>query len=97
MVVFDITEDGEVMAAYAAITGSEIKEFGGKYDQWKVPLFKWRTAGLEKGSYVKANCIALVPLSTFKSEKYIGRMDRTDFKNMIRKIEKFIESGETPW
>ena len=99
VVIFKI-KNGQAIAAYATITGSSIKNVKGKYDKWKVPIFKWATAGLEKGSYVKVNCYAYTPISMFESKKikdYIGQMDQIDFNNVIQKIEEFVESGEIPW
>jgi hypothetical protein len=99
VVIFKI-KNGQAIVAYATITGTNIKDFEGKYDKWKVPIFKWATAGLEKGSYVKANCYAYIPISIFENKKtkdYIGQMDQIDFNNTIQKIDEFVESGETPW
>ncbi len=96
VVIFDICDD-EVLAGFATITGSEIKDLDGTYDKWKVPLFQWKSACLEKPSYVKANCYAYIPISAFETKKYIGRMSQYDFSNVIRTIEEFVESDETPW
>lgn len=96
IVIFDICDD-EVLAGFATITGAGIKDFDGTFDKWKVALHQWASAGLEKPSYVKANCYAYIPISAFETKKYIGQLHRTDFVSVKRKIEEFVESDETPW
>lgn len=96
VVVYGFDEDNPLIAAFAAITRSEIRDFDGKYDKWKVPIFKYYEANLDP-SYVKANCIATVDKGIFDNIDYIGRMDRIDLKNVIKKIEEFINSDDEPW
>ncbi|RAK15315.1 PemK-like, MazF-like toxin of type II toxin-antitoxin system [Anoxybacillus vitaminiphilus] len=97
VVIIDIIDDTPVFATFATITGSNIKDFNDRFDKWKVPLFQWEHAGLEKGSYVKANCIAQVEASAFKKEDYIGKIHPYDLKNVNKKVEEFINSEEDPW
>jgi len=49
-----------VIASFATIAGVEIKDFDGKYDKWKSPIFQCKNTGLDKKSCVKANNIATV-------------------------------------
>lgn len=94
VVVLDFDEDNPVIAT---ITSSPIENFDNKYDEWQVPLFHWLSSGLDKGSYVKANCVATVDIISFEPKKYIGKIHRNDFKNVKKGVEEFINSGEEPW
>lgn len=97
VVILDIVNDKPVVATFAEITGSSIKSFDDRYDKWQVPLFNWSSSGLKKGSYVKANCVATVDTKHFKRKDYIGKIHPYDFKNVVARVEEFINSGEEPW
>lgn len=97
VVVCDFNNEYPLISSFATITTSKIRKFDGKYDKWKVPLFKWAESGLREPSYVKANCIATVDKSVFKKESYIGKMNRTDLKHVKRKVQEFQLSGEEAW
>src|SRR5690625_247690 len=60
VVIYYFEGDSPVIASFATITGAEIKDFDGKYDKWKSPIFQWKNTGLDKKSCVKANNIATV-------------------------------------
>lgn len=97
VVIYDFDGDIPMVASFAAITGSEIKDFEGKYDKWKSPIFQWRSAGLDKASYVKANNIATVDVDAFNKKNYIGQLVEFDLRNALLKINEFLDSGEEPW
>lgn len=97
VVIYGFENDTPLIASFAAITKSKIDNFDGKYDKWKSPIFKWKDAGLSEPSYVKANNIATIDRKVFKRKDYIGKMDETDLKNAINKIQEFLNSGEEPW
>jgi hypothetical protein len=96
VVIYDFDEDIPVIVSFAAITSSKIIDFDGKFDKWKVPIFRYREAGLDY-SFVKANCIATVDKSAFKPSNYIGNMDKLDLKNVKNRIAEFLESGDEFW
>src|SRR5690625_1702944 len=79
-VIYDFDGDSPIIASFATISGAEIKDFKGKYDKWKSPIFQWRNAGLDKESYVKANNIAEVATNVFNKKDYIGRLVDFDLK-----------------
>src|SRR5690625_1844254 len=97
VVICDFDGSAPIVASFAAITGVEIKDFEGKYDKWKSPIFKWRDAGLDKESYVKANNIAVVDAAVFNKKDYIGQLVDFDLRNALIKINEFLDSGEEPW
>ena len=97
VVVLDITNDNLIIATFATITSSSIKDFNDKYDKWQVPLFHWKFAGLNRASYVKANCVATVNIEEFKTKDYIGKIHHDDFQNVKIRVEEFIESEEDFW
>jgi hypothetical protein len=96
VVIYAFVDDNPLLATFATITRSEILDFDGKYDKWKVPLFKYYEYGLDR-SYVKANCIATVDKDDLKQLKYIGNMDRMDLKNVVKKVNEFLESDDEAW
>jgi hypothetical protein len=81
VVILEIHDGIPVFATFATLTHSKIKDFDGRYDKWKVPLFKGIEAGLETGSYAKANCVAEADISSFKPKNYIANLNRTDLQN----------------
>ncbi|MGO0061265.1 type II toxin-antitoxin system PemK/MazF family toxin [Brevibacillus fluminis] len=97
VVIIDMDDGNPVIATFAAITGSSIKDFEDRYDKWQVPLFSWKQAGLLKESYCKANCVATVEANVFRSANFIGVLHRNDFKSVLKRVEEFINSGEAPW
>lgn len=97
VVIYDFENGSPVIASFATITGAEIKDFEGKYDKWKFPIFQWKNAGLDKKSYVKANNIATVDANVFNKKYYIGQLVDFDLKNALLKINEFLDSGEEPW
>lgn len=92
VVIVDIINDQAVFVIYASITGSAIKKFEGKYDQWKSPIFKWQEAGLKKPSYVKANTLAYADVKDFNPNDYMGTIDPNDLKNAQKLIKSYINS-----
>jgi mRNA-degrading endonuclease toxin of MazEF toxin-antitoxin module len=97
VVIIDIVNGVARIATFVALTTSEIKDFENKYDRWKVPLFKGKETGLGVGSYAKANCVADVDVTAFKKEDFKGTVHPVDLRNIIKKVNEFIESGEDPW
>lgn len=97
VVIIDIFDGQPIIATFAAITGSPIRSFDDRYDKWQVPIFHWPSSGLQKPSYVKANCIATVNATAFDPKNVIGKIHHKDFLNIKKKIEDFINSGENPW
>lgn len=97
VVIYDIDNEILKIASFATITTSKIEDFDYRYDKWKTPIFKWKEAGLDKPSYVKANNIATINKEIFTSKNYIGKMSRSDLINAIRKIKEFENSKEDPW
>ena|SRR5699024_1158177 len=97
VVIFGFDYENPLIASFATITGSKIRNPHQGYDRWKSPILKWKRAGLSKPSYVKANNIATVDKEVFSKNDYIGKMHRFDLKRAILKINKFIKSGEDPW
>lgn len=97
VVIIDIVDGQPVVATFAEITSSPIKNFNDRYDKWQVPIFCWSSAGLSKPSYAKVNCIATVFAKDFKPGNYIGKIHPRDLYNIRKGIEDFINSGENPW
>src|SRR5690625_167995 len=81
VVIYYFDGDSPIIASFATITGTEIKESKGKYDKWKSHIFQWRNAGLDKESYVKANNIAAVEANVFNKRDYIRRLVDFDLRN----------------
>lgn len=94
VVIYGFDNNTLFIASFAAITSSNIKNYGNKYDKWKSPIFKWEEAGLSKPSYVKANNIATIDKGNFKKKDYIGKMNNVDLENAKRKISEFLQSNE---
>src|SRR5690625_7668362 len=97
VVIYDLEGDTLMIASFATITGGEIKDFEGTYDKWKSPIFQWRSAGLDRASYVKVNNIATVDATVFDQKDYIGQLVDFDLRNTLLKINDFLNSGEEPW
>jgi len=96
VVVYGFVDEEPLIASFATITRSEIEDFDGKFDKWKVPIFKYREANLQP-SYVKTNCIATISKSYIETLVKIGHMERIDLNHVIERIEEFIDSDEEPW
>lgn len=97
VIIYDFDGDTPLIASFATVTSSKIKNFENKYDKWKSPIFQWRHAGLKKESYVKANNIATVDAHVFNKKDYIGKLSDFDLRNTLLKINEFLNSGEEPW
>lgn len=97
VVIYGFENGLPLIASFATITSSEIRNFDGTYDKWKSPIFRWKDAGLDKKSYIKANNIATVDATVFNQKDYIGRLVDFDLSNALVKINEFINSGEDPW
>ncbi|MEK3769375.1 hypothetical protein MKY14_12490 [Paenibacillus sp. FSL R5-0887] len=46
--IVEIIDGLPIFVVFVALTHSKIKNFEGKYDKWKIPLFKGRDCGLGK-------------------------------------------------
>ncbi|WP_027417990.1 hypothetical protein [Aneurinibacillus terranovensis] len=68
VVIIEINDGVPIVALFVALTHSKIKDFDNPYDKWKVPLFSVKADGLGDSSYAKANCIAEVDDTAFKSK-----------------------------
>lgn len=66
------------------ITSEPPKEPPSTYDQYKLPIFNWRQAGLVKPSYAKLNRIERFTKDELL--EYYGRMNRMD----LTRIEEAI-------
>ena len=60
VVIYDFENGSPVIASFATITGAEIKDFEGKYDKWKSPIFQWKNAGLDKNYMLKQITLQLL-------------------------------------
>lgn len=96
--ILGLNDDGSpIFVTFVALTHSKIKDFDGKYDKWKVPIFKGKEYGLGSGSFAKANCIAEADASSFKEENYICVLHKTDLRNIMKKVNEFLDSDEDAW
>src|SRR5699024_69679 len=87
-VVIYASEDGVyIIASFATVTGEGIKDSSNKYDKWKLPIFGWRDAGLDKESYIKVNNIATIDAGELNEQDYIGKLTRSDLINALKKID----------
>jgi mRNA interferase MazF len=59
------------------------------YDSFKVPIYKYSEAGLNRMSYVKAN--KLHKIVEDKLYEFLGKMDLEDLQNAINKIIEINE------
>lgn len=96
IVIYGFFEDEPLLAGIATITRSEIKNFNNRFDKWKVPIFNYKESNLDL-SYVKVNCLAKVDKEYIGTLNKIGKMNRKDLRNVINKIEEFINSDEEYW
>jgi hypothetical protein len=97
VVIINFINGVPLISTFVALTHSEIKDFDGKFDKWKVPLFGANKDGLGDSSYAKANCVAEVDASAFKRKDYIGNLNRRDVENIKKRVLEFIDSEEDSW
>lgn len=97
VVIINFINGIPLISTFVALTHSGIKDFDGKFDKWKVPLFGANRDGLGDSSYAKANCVAEVDVSAFRPECYIGNLNRRDVENIKKKVIEFIDSEENSW
>ncbi|MFI2857684.1 type II toxin-antitoxin system PemK/MazF family toxin [Paenibacillus sp. JSM ZJ436] len=96
--ILELNSDGSpVFVTFTALTHSKIKSFDGKYDKWKVPIYKGDDCGLGNNSFAKANCLAEVDASSFRKDQFIGQLHRIDIQNIKKKVQEFLDSGEDFW
>ncbi|OXS57553.1 hypothetical protein B1A99_15950 [Cohnella sp. CIP 111063] len=95
--IIEIDHGMPIFVTFVALTHSRIQDFNGRFDKWKVPLFKGRDVGLGDQSFAKVNCIAQVDSTVFHAENYMATLDKIDLHNIRRKVKEFLDSGEEPW
>ncbi|OMC74262.1 hypothetical protein BK125_20910 [Paenibacillus odorifer] len=95
--IVEIIDGLPIFVVFVALTHSKIKNFEGKYDKWKIPLFKGRDCGLGESSFAKVNCVAQAEASSFNSSDYIGQLNPIDLKNVKKKLMEFLDSGDGFW
>ena len=81
IVVLDVSDKGLVVVICET---RGFDESGKYYDQFKVPLWDWRSYGLSHASYAKTHKVYEVHAKSLDS--YIGHMTKRDLKNIIDRI-----------
>ncbi|AVB12165.1 type II toxin-antitoxin system PemK/MazF family toxin [Bacillus subtilis] len=89
VVVIDVDEqDNITVLAISEITSQGPKNPPKYFDQFKTPINKWKQAGLDKMSYVKANKVNIIEEQALK--KHLGSMEFEDLYRAIKKIEETL-------
>jgi hypothetical protein len=89
--VIVVSIDGDpTIVSFVEATRTSLKTMSGKYDRWKVPLFFWREAGLPEPSYAKCHKIGQVPPEVFRPSNYIGSLQPSDLRNVMKKVEEYL-------
>jgi len=83
-VVVQQDEDGQTVYALP-ITSSGPKDTPSSYDPYKIPLFLWRSAGLDKPSWAKSNQV--VSFETRYLVRYIGQLHRNDLRRIMEALQ----------
>lgn len=80
VVILEINDGIPLFASFVTLTHSKIKDLDGRYDRWKVPLFKGNDVGPGNSLYAKANCIAEAEASSFHPKNFKGNLHWMDLK-----------------
>ena len=95
--IIEINNGVPIFVTFVTLTHSKIKDFDGKFDKWKTPLFKGRECGLGDSSFAKVNCAAEVDASSFHLKDYMTELHPYDLKNIKNDFKKFLDSGDDFW